>query len=144
LARFPPAPERLKIEGMLLQALDTPFAVVEHRVPEGAMTPLHFHDEDESVRVVDGAVTVHLLDGVVRLEPGESLVVPAATPHVLVAEEDAHLLSGTATRAAGRYEDFLRAVAIPGEGATEDETATVAVIAASCGTTLLGPPGTLP
>ena len=129
---------------MFLQALETPMAVVEHAVPAGAMTPLHAHDEDEAVRVLDGAVTVHLLDGVVRLDPGESLVVPAGTPHALVGEEHARLVSGTATRAAGRYEDFLLAVASPGDGATDEETATLAVIAAATGTTLLGPPGTLP
>ena len=129
---------------MLLDAIERPLAVVEHFVPAGAMTPLHVHREDEAVRVLEGRVAVHLPDEVVRLEPGDGLVVPAGTPHALVAgEEIARLLSGARTPSAARYEDFLLAVAHPGTS-TPDEAAALAVIAAATGTEVLGPPGVLP
>lgn len=129
----------------MLETIERPLAVVEHVVPAGAMAPLHVHDEDEAVRVLEGRVAVHLPDETVWLEPGDNRVVPAGTPHTIRAgAHGARILSGTHTRSAGRYEDFLRAVAPPADGSTTEDAATVAVIAAATGTAVLGPPGTLP
>jgi quercetin dioxygenase-like cupin family protein len=125
--------------------LERPLAVVEHVVPAGAMAPLHVHEEDEALRVLVGRLAVHLPDETVWLEPGESTIVPAGTPHTIRAEaRDARVLSGAHIRSPGRYEDFLRAVALPGGAATAEDAATLAVIAAAAGTEVLGPPGVLP
>lgn len=129
---------------MLLETIDRPLAVVEHVVPAGAMAPLHVHDEDEAVRVLEGRLAVHLPDLTVWLEPGDGRLVPAGTPHTIRADAGgARILSGAHTRS-GRYEDFLRAVAPPAGAATTEDAATLAVIAAATGTEVLGPPGTLP
>jgi glyoxylate utilization-related uncharacterized protein len=125
--------------------IERPLAVVEHVVPAGAMAPLHVHEEDEAVRVLAGRLAVHLPGETVWLEPGESMLVPARTPHTIRAGAGhARVLSGVHTRSAGRYEDFLRAVAPPSGAATAEDAATLAVIAAGAGTEVLGPPGALP
>lgn len=130
---------------MLLEGIDRPLAVVEHVVPAGAMAPLHVHDEDEAVRVLEGRVALHLPGEMAWLEPGDSRLVPAGTPHTICAgAAGARILAGAHTCSAGRYEDFLRAVAPPANGSATEDAQTVAAIAAAIGTKVLGPPGALP
>jgi quercetin dioxygenase-like cupin family protein len=124
-------------------------AVVESTLAAGAMTPLHAHDEEEGLEAVDGRITVFLGDEVIELEAGDSVVVPCGVPHTLRAgPAPTRLLSASFVSSAGRYEDFLRAVAParPGEPVepSAEEAAALAAVAAACGTAVLGPPGLLP
>jgi quercetin dioxygenase-like cupin family protein len=89
-------------------------AVVERTGRRGEMTPLHRHPEDEIVHVVEGEMTL-MVDGErIELRVGDVYAAPRATPHALVVEsERARYVSATVVWSAARYEDFLRAVAIP-------------------------------
>ena len=88
--------------------------VVERVGRRGEITPLHVHPEDEIVHVVEGAVTL-MVDGErIELRVGDVYAAPKATPHALVVESrHARYVSATVVRSAARYEDFLRAVAVP-------------------------------
>ncbi len=89
-------------------------AIVERTGRHGERTPLHMHPEDEIVHVVEGAVTL-LVDGErIELRIGDVYAAPQRTPHALVVEShQARYVSATVVRSAARYEDFLRAVAVP-------------------------------
>jgi quercetin dioxygenase-like cupin family protein len=122
-------------------------AVVERMGRHGEMTPLHVHPEDEVVYVVEGALTLFVEDEPVRLEAGDSFAAPRGIPHTLVVESrEVHYLSATAARSAARYEDFLRAVALPAEGSPlswqeSGDSSRLAAIAAPNGIAVLGAPG---
>jgi quercetin dioxygenase-like cupin family protein len=89
-------------------------AVVERVGRRGEITPLHVHPEDEIVHVVEGAVTLMVDEERIELRVGDVYAAPQATPHALVVEsERARYVSATVVRSATRYEDFLRAVAVP-------------------------------
>ncbi|HEX3255859.1 MAG TPA: cupin domain-containing protein [Gaiellaceae bacterium] len=108
------------------------------------MPPLHVHAEDEELRVLDGRLTVFAGGRQVELRAGESWVAPAGKPHTYRAESPrVRLVAATSVRAAGSYEDFLRAVAEPSELTAEDE-ANLAVLAGPAGIRILGAPGELP
>jgi quercetin dioxygenase-like cupin family protein len=125
-------------------------AVVERTGRRGEMTPLHVHPEDEVVYVVEGALTVFVYDESVRLLAGEAFAAPRATPHTLVVESrEVRYLSATVARSAARYEDFLRAVAVPAEASSlfweeSGDAARLAAIAAPNGIEVLGEPGAVP
>jgi quercetin dioxygenase-like cupin family protein len=91
-------------------------AVVERIGRRGEMTPLHQHPEEEIVHVMEGELTL-MVDGErIELRVGDVYAAPHATPHALVVEsERARYVSATVVRSAARYEDFLRAVAVPVE-----------------------------
>ncbi|MDR7276902.1 cupin domain-containing protein [Catenuloplanes atrovinosus] len=56
-------------------------------------TTWHAHqDQEETFLVLDGALTVRLRDGDVRLEAGDLLVIPRGVEHCPVAEEEVLLL----------------------------------------------------
>jgi len=111
------------------------------------MTPLHVHPEDEVVHVVEGALTLFVNDESVRLVAGDAFATPRATPHTFVVEsQEVRYLSATVARSAARYEDFLRAVAVPAEGSSlsweeSGDAARLAAIAAPNGIDILGGPG---
>ena len=108
------------------------------------MPPLHVHEEDEELRVLDGRITVFAGGRRVELEAGDSWVAPAGVPHTYRAESSSvRLVASTSVRAPGRYEDFLRAVAEPSALSSDDE-ANLAVLAGASGITVLGAPGALP
>src|SRR6266508_2840761 len=99
-------------------------AVMERTGRRGEMTPLHVHPEDEVVYVVEGALT----------------------QFVAVESREARYLSATVARSAARYEDFLRAVAVPAEGSSlswqeSGDASRLAAIAAPNGIDVLGEPG---
>jgi quercetin dioxygenase-like cupin family protein len=122
----------------------TNLAVVESTLRRGQMPPLHSHDEDEVFHVLEGTLIVHCGSEPVRLEAGEALVAPREVSHTHEAESDGvRYLSMTFTRSLARYEDFLRAVAAPGQMNT-DEAAALTSMARACGIVVLGPPGALP
>ena len=109
------------------------------------MIPLHVHPEDEVVHVLEGVLTLFVDEERIRLEAGDSFVAPRAIPHTLgVESRDARYLSATLARSATRYEDFLRAVAVPGEASSWEESgdaSRLAAIAAPNGIEVLGAPG---
>jgi quercetin dioxygenase-like cupin family protein len=117
---------------------------VEITVRFGQMPPLHVHEEDEELRVLDGRLTVFAGGRRVELAPGESWVSPGGIPHTYRAESSSvRLVASTPVRAVGHYEDFLRAVAEPSAMSPEDE-ANLAVLAEANGITVLAEPGALP
>jgi quercetin dioxygenase-like cupin family protein len=122
-------------------------AIVERTGRRGEMTPLHVHPEDEVVHVVEGALTLFVNDESVRLVAGDAFAAPRATPHTFVVEsQEVRYLSATVARSAARYEDFLRAVAVPAEGSSlsweeSGDAARLAAIAAPNGIDILGGPG---
>jgi quercetin dioxygenase-like cupin family protein len=125
-------------------------AVVERMGRQGEMTPLHVHPEDELVYVVEGALTLFVNDEAVRLQAGDSFVAARGIPHTLVVESrEVRYLSATVARSVARYEDFLRAVALPAEGSSSswqesDDASRLAAIAAPNGIDVLGEPGAVP
>jgi cupin domain len=114
------------------------------------MTPLHVHPEDEVVQVVEGALTLFVNDEPVQLEAGDAFAAPRAIPHALVVESrEVRYLSATVARSAARYEDFLRAVAVPAEASSASweesgDASRLAAIAEPNGIEVLGPPGYAP
>jgi quercetin dioxygenase-like cupin family protein len=124
-------------------------AIVERTGRRGEMTPLHVHPEDEVMHVVEGALTLFVNDESVRLVAGDAFAAPRATPHTFVVEsQEVRYLSATVARSAARYEDFLRAVAVPAEGSSlsweeSGDAARLAAIAAPNGIDILGGPGTV-
>lgn len=121
-------------------------AVVERALAPGAMPPLHRHAEPEAVVVRSGSLMLHTDDGDVLLEEGDGHVVPAGVAHAFVAgDEGARVAMLALVASAAAYEDFLRAVAPPVRAwPSGDELASLRAVAASAGTEVLGPPGTLP
>jgi quercetin dioxygenase-like cupin family protein len=122
-------------------------AVVERMGRRGEMSPLHVHPEDEVVYVVEGALTLFVTDEAVRLEAGDSFAAPRGIPHTLVVESrEVRYLSETVARSAARYEDFLRAVAVPSEESSlswqaSGDASRLSAIAAPNGIDVLGEPG---
>jgi quercetin dioxygenase-like cupin family protein len=122
-------------------------AILEQTGRRGEMTPLHVHPEDEVVYVIEGALTLFVNDEPVRLVAGDSFAAPPGIPHTLVVESrEVRYLSATVARSAARYEDFLRAVALPAEGSSRSwqesgDASRLAAIAASNGIDVLGEPG---
>jgi quercetin dioxygenase-like cupin family protein len=122
-------------------------AVMERTGRRGEMTPLHVHPEDEVVYVVEGALTLFVNDEPVRLMAGDSFAAPRGIPHTLVVESrEIRYLSATVARSAARYEDFLRALALPAEGSSlswqeSGDASRLAAIAAPNGIDVLGEPG---
>jgi len=134
-----------------LNSLGRDLAALESTIRPGHMTPLHAHAEDETIAVVDGTATVYSGEQVIQLEAGEELVVPAHELHAVQAGAGgARLRSTTRVRSAGRYEDFLRAVAAPlpatalGRWPSAEEASSLFALAAVNGIRVAGPPGTLP
>jgi quercetin dioxygenase-like cupin family protein len=123
-------------------------AAVEVEMRRGEMTPLHVHDEDEAVRVLEGSVLVYAGAAYVRLVAVEVYVAPQGVPHVFAAgPTGARYLTTTFTPAVGRYHDFARAVALPAlaaQGTGIEEERALALIAEANGIRVLGPPGHLP
>jgi quercetin dioxygenase-like cupin family protein len=131
-------------------AVDGTVPVVELAMPYGAMPPLHVHDEDETVVVVEGRVTFFVGDEVVEASSGDSLVAPRGIPHSFRVESEDGARWITITPR-GCYERFVRKVSMPvGAGAsgpgpmTLKEAVAFTAAAAQHGIEILGPPGTLP
>jgi Cupin domain len=111
------------------------------------MAPLHANGCPEVVRVLEGSMIVIAGAETVRLERGESFVVPEGVAHTFRAESSrSRAVFGTSATSASRYEHFLRAVGPPSARgwAQPEDFAVVASIAGAAGVTLLGPPGMLP
>jgi quercetin dioxygenase-like cupin family protein len=122
-------------------------AVVERTGRQGEMTPLHAHPEDELVYVVEGLLTVFVGSAAVRLHPGDAFAAPRAIPHALrVESRNARYVSASVVRSVARYEDFLRAVAVPVDEPASSweesgDASRLAAFAAPNGIHVLGAPG---
>lgn len=123
-------------------------ASVESSAAEGFMAPLHAHEADEAVQVLEGAITVYAGEESVQLEAGETFVVERGVAHTYRADSpQTRFVFTTLTRSASRYESFLRAagpVAGGVEWSADEDAAIVAAVAAAARITVFGPPGTLP
>lgn len=123
--------------------------VAESTVAAGLMPPLHVHEADEAVHVLEGSLMLYAGDETVRLSTGRSFVVRGGVPHTHRAlSPRVRLLTMSLAASAGLYEDFVRALGTPLPAAAnrpvaEDE-ATLNAFAAPSGIEVLGPPGTLP
>lgn len=121
-----------------------PFVAVTGTARSGEMTPLHVHDREEALEVLEGTVVLHVGDETMRLDAGTTLVTPAGVPHAFRVESSvARYISSARAVSAGRYEDFLCAVARPA-AMNEDEVALLAVLGVPNGIAVLGSPGALP
>jgi quercetin dioxygenase-like cupin family protein len=123
-------------------------AVVERAGRRGERTPLHSHPEDEVVHVMEGALVLVVGDQRIQLSAGETHSAPRATPHFLfVDSEKARYVSATFVRSAARYEEFLRAVAIPADGAEvswdDGDAFRLAALAAPNGIEIIDGPHTV-
>jgi quercetin dioxygenase-like cupin family protein len=122
-------------------------AVVERTGRRGEMTPIHRHPHDEVVHVMQGALALVVGKERIAILAGETYSAPRATPHAVVVESDrARYMHATVVKSAGLYEDFLRAVAIPVEGAhaawEDEDFSRLAALAAPNGIQVLeGPHG---
>jgi quercetin dioxygenase-like cupin family protein len=120
---------------------------VEAAVAAGFMAPLHAHEAEEAVHVLEGGLTVYAGDATVALRSGETFVVPAGTAHTYRAEEGrTRAVFTTLTSSPGFYESFLRATGpvAPGDAWADEDEAVVTAVAAAAQTAVYGPPGALP
>ena len=65
------------------------------RVGTGAGAPLHVHEDDELITVLEGELEVRVGDDILRAGPDHTIVVPKGTAHgfTSVSEEDSRLLT---------------------------------------------------
>ena len=125
-------------------------AMVQRSARKGQMAPLYVRDEDETYRVVSGAVTFFVGSDVVIAREGDVVAAPAGVPRTLRAEtDDARWIVLTRVSSFERFLDFGRAVARPLPAGRKSwpsayERAAIAGIALANGIELLGPPGMLP
>ncbi len=127
------------------------FALVERSVPAGYMPPLHVRGEDETYRVLEGAVTFFIGDETVAAVEGDVVVASAGVARTFRAETaDARWLVLTRVSSLDRFRDFGRAISPPAPEALaqdwlfSDEAAAVAALGRANDIELLGAPGILP
>jgi quercetin dioxygenase-like cupin family protein len=122
-------------------------AVLEHRAPRGAGSPLHVHHrEDEWFYVLEGELTLWVGGETVVAPAGAFVYGPRDVPHTfIVSSEEARFLLVTAP--AG-FDEFVRAVAtpapaleIPPPASEPPDVAALTRVAAEFGIDIVGPPG---
>ena len=115
------------------------------QLPDTA-TPVHLHTRyEERLFVVEGACTVWVGTGTMRLGPGDYCAIPLDTPHAIKAGPTG-CRSLLVTSPAGFAELIARA-ATPADLAgpdTETDLELFASVSAELGDEILGPPGTRP
>lgn len=117
----------------------TSLAVLDLRVGAGEVTPIHAHDQDEALHVLEGELVVHRADGSRRLRPGETFTAPAREPHAVAAGAGgARYLTATYTMSVERYADFQRAVARPGPDGGFEGADVVRALGEAAGIEVLG------
>ena len=131
---------------MITHASTKDLAAIELSIGDGEVTPLHVHGVDESFRVLEGTLAIHVGGHVVHLGPGATYTARAGMPHAVGAPaRGARYVVASRVHSVGDYRDFQRAVAVPDSlPATDDDIAVVAELARENGITVLGPPGVLP
>ena len=122
-------------------------AVIEHRAPQGAGSPLHVHrNEDEWFYVTEGALTFWVGGRVIDAPAGSFVYGPRGVPHTFtVTSPEARFL--LVAEPAG-FEGFMRALAEPAQALTlppatsrPPDPERMMAIAADYGIEILGPPG---
>ena len=65
------------------------------QVSPGAGAPLHYHEADELIVVLEGALEARLGDETQRVGPNHTIVLPPRVPHAFssVGSSDAHVLA---------------------------------------------------
>jgi mannose-6-phosphate isomerase-like protein (cupin superfamily) len=79
---------------------------------QGEFTWHHHDDEDELFLILEGSLTIKLLDRDILLNEGEFVIIPRGVEHKPVAEKEAHILllePATLTRNTGNVENELTA-----------------------------------
>ena len=119
---------------ILMSRHETGVSVVDLELPAGTSSIVHAHDEDESIRVLEGRVLFDVDGEMLVAEPGQTVVLPKGVPHSyeVASVRDARWLSISSP---GRFEDFVRAAAT-----LEDDPIALTVAAADSGIELLGRP----
>lgn len=113
-------------------------SAVEVSLAPGQMSPLHVDVADEAILVLDGALTLRA-GALLRLEAGDRHVIPAGTRHAYTAgREGACILAVRAVRSAARYEEFVRAVGMPGGADDAGDLGRLGAVGAVNGITVLG------
>jgi quercetin dioxygenase-like cupin family protein len=99
------------------------FALWEGLLPRGAAPPLHTHPQDETFYVLDGDVTIWIVDGDEAegdawvdsrgraCRPGAAAYAPAGVPHTFRVESDTARMLFLSTPAG--IEEYVRALAEP-------------------------------
>jgi quercetin dioxygenase-like cupin family protein len=120
-------------------------SIMEHKMVEGFVVPLHVHNEDETFYILDGSFRFRAGDQNLELEPGRSLHVPGGVVHAFrVVSPVGRLLTVTT----GQFETMVRAASVPAgfpdlpaqvPFTLEDQT-RLAVICNQNGIEFVGPP----
>jgi quercetin dioxygenase-like cupin family protein len=110
-------------------------SVVDISMPAGTASVVHAHDEDESIRVLEGRISFDVDGQKLVAEPGRTVVLPKGRPHSYEVDSagGARWLSISSP---GRFEDFVRAAAQP---EVADSPIALTVAAARNGIEILGP-----
>ena len=112
-------------------------AAVQVRLGRGEATPLHEHEADEAIRVLEGQVVVRSGAESVVLEPGSTHLVPGGVAHSLATVDGARYLTATFTELVEGYARFQLAASEAGAGESDEDAALLAGLAAAAGITLL-------
>jgi quercetin dioxygenase-like cupin family protein len=117
--------------------------IFEDQMARGKVTPLHSHNEDEVLFVIEGEIVVHVDGDERRLGRGGFAFAPRAVPHAfMVASDTARVLT---VLTPGSAEDFYMAASEPAQAGAEPggpvNFARVGEAAESSGgMQMLGPP----
>jgi quercetin dioxygenase-like cupin family protein len=117
---------RIKLDG---RATGGRFALWEHVLPGGAAPPLHSHPEDETFYILDGEMSVWIVDPELAGDtgdppawvescrrvcgPGAAVFAPGGTPHCFRVESDTARMLVLSTPAG--IEDMIRGVGEPAQ-----------------------------
>jgi len=119
--------------------------VMQFTIPEGMGPPLHVHDSDETVTVLEGRARFHIGSDTVELGPGDVAYFPAGTRETF---EPIGQVRVAVTYAPGGIDKFFAEVgepaksrAIPPAPQFPPDLEQLAVIAGRHGLHLLPPPG---
>jgi quercetin dioxygenase-like cupin family protein len=121
---------------------DGALLLFEVHMPGGKATPLHVHPTaDETFRVLDGEIRVHI-DGIEReARAGSVVVVPRGASHAFAVRSESARMIVIFTPADAVSEAFFRAAGEPATLAPEETTPErLQAAAASTGLEILGPP----
>lgn len=120
-------------------------SVVEMHLRDGHAPPMHVHENaDETIHVLEGAVTAHTAESAHPVTAGGTVVLPQGEKHSLVADEQSVVLASTTP--AG-FDEFVTAVGepvsdetVPAAPPSEEAIGRVNDLAADHDIEIVGPP----